>query len=153
MAVTLNGIAQGYITDRIANMLRDAGLDDVLVDLGEICALDGGAWKVGIADPDHPGDRVGQLRISGSAVATSAGSGSRFDQSGLFHHLLDPATGDSARACRSATVVAESAVVADALATAIAVSPVDRAEPLLRALGGYRAILVASDRRILDINA
>ena len=39
MAITLNGIAQGYITDRIATLLQDAGMGDVLLDIGEVRAL------------------------------------------------------------------------------------------------------------------
>ena len=39
MAVTLNGIAQGYITDRVASLLHDAGMGDVLLDIGEVRAL------------------------------------------------------------------------------------------------------------------
>ena len=55
MALTLNGIAQGYVTDRIAALLRSQGLRDVLVDIGEVAALgrgaDGRAWRAGIATP------------------------------------------------------------------------------------------------------
>ena len=46
-ALTLNGIAQGYVTDRIAALLSSMGLSDVLVDMGEIRSL-GGAWQTGI---------------------------------------------------------------------------------------------------------
>ncbi len=58
MAVTLNGIAQGYITDRVADLLRARGLRHVLVDLGEIRGLgrhpQGRAWIAGIKDPQAP---------------------------------------------------------------------------------------------------
>ncbi len=40
MAITLNGIAQGYITDRIANLLDEYGFSQALVCLGEMHALD-----------------------------------------------------------------------------------------------------------------
>ncbi|WP_299623244.1 FAD:protein FMN transferase, partial [Pelagibius sp.] len=56
MALTFNGIAQGYIADRVATLLRARGLTDVLIDMGEIAALgrrpDGTAWRAGIALPD-----------------------------------------------------------------------------------------------------
>lgn len=153
MGVTLNGIAQGYITDRIANMLRDAGLNDVLVDLGEIRALDDGYWKIGIADPDNPRRTIMDLPVNGRAVATSAGAGSRFEPSGRFHHLLNPITGQSAHDCLSVTVLAGTATLADALATAMAISPIDQAPNLLRTFKGDRAILVTTDRNILDIRS
>lgn len=144
MEVTLNGMAQGYITDRIADMLRDAGMTDVLVDMGEIRALDGGRWKVGIEDPHQSGRTIRELSIEGGAVATSAGMGSKFDGAGRFHHLFDPATGDSADNCLSATAIARTAMEADALATALAVSPHEKAGNLVRAFRGSRAIIVTA---------
>ena len=55
MAVTLNGIAQGYITDRVADLLRAEGLEKVMIDLGEIRTLgdhpEGRPWRVGLANP------------------------------------------------------------------------------------------------------
>lgn len=153
MEITLNGLAQGYITDRIANILRDAGMTDVLVDLGEIRALDGGGWTVGIADPRRPGQTIKELSLGGGAIATSAGIGSQFDSTGRFHHLFDPATGYSADSCLSATALARSAMEADALATALAISPPEESEALLRAFRGQRAILVMPDGRITEITA
>ena len=56
MALTLNGVAQGYIADRIADLLRGVGMARGLVDLGEIhavgCRADGTPWRAGIALPD-----------------------------------------------------------------------------------------------------
>ena len=150
MEITLNGIAQGYITDRIADMLRDAGMTDVLVDMGEIRALDGGAWKVGVEDPRRSGQIMKDLSITGGAVATSAGMGSKFDRAGRFHHLFDPATGHSADHCLSATAVAPTAMEADALATSLAVSPLQRANNLVQAFRGRQAILVMADGNIVE---
>ena len=63
MAVTLNGIAQGYVTDRVAELLRDAGFASVLVQLGETFAgappADGVPWRIGIP---VPGRRIGCSR-------------------------------------------------------------------------------------------
>lgn len=151
MEVTLNGMAQGYITDRIADMLRDAGMTDVLVDMGEIRALDGGTWKVGIEDPHQSGRTIRELSIEGGAVATSAGLGSKFDGAGRFHHLFDPATGDSADNCLSATAIARTAMEADALATALAVSPHEKAGNLVRAFRGSRAIIVTARGGTMEI--
>lgn len=151
MEITLNGMAQGYITDRIANMLRDAGMTNVLVDMGEIRALDGGTWKVGVEDPRRPGQKMKDLSISGGAVATSAGMGSKFDRAGRFHHLFDPTTGLSADRCLSATAVAPTAMEADALATALAVSPSWQANNLVQAFRGRRAILVMVDGNMVEV--
>ena len=115
-AITLNGIAQGYITDRVAGLLRQMGWRDVLVDLGEIRALPGRKWPVRLA-----ANRL-QTTISDQAIATSAGSGSPLNSNGDWHHLIDPRTGMSPNHVKAATVVARDAVTADALSTALAVA-------------------------------
>lgn len=127
MAVTLNGIAQGYITDRVTELLRDCGLHSVLVQLGEIRALgghpSGRGWRVAIGKSESPGRTID---LADKAVATSAGRGRPFVDSGRYHHLFDPRTGDSARYHGSVTVVADTATRADALSTAFsAMSPAD----------------------------
>jgi thiamine biosynthesis lipoprotein len=136
MAVTLNGIAQGYVTDRIADLLRDAGCARVLVQLGEIYAgappADGHPWRIGIVDPVAPDRLVDTLDAVDVAIATSSGRATRFDAAGRHHHLFDPTTGRSADRHVSVTVLAPRATAADALSTALAVAPPARAPGLLR---------------------
>ncbi len=113
MRATLNGIAQGYVSDRIADLLRARGYDHVLVDIGEVRALgphpSGRPWQV------SPGRGVEPLEIAGGALATSApvaGDGLR--------HLFDPASGRRGGQWRSVTAAAATAMHADALSTALA---------------------------------
>ena len=126
MAVTLNGIAQGYITDRVATLLQEAGMGDVLLDIGEVRALgrhpDGRPWRVGIRLAAEPETVARTVTITDRAVATSAGIASVFEPSGRHHHLFDPATGRPAQAAGQVSVIAPRATVADALSTALAVS-------------------------------
>ncbi|MDD9991769.1 MAG: FAD:protein FMN transferase [Rhodospirillales bacterium] len=131
MAITLNGIAQGYITDRIATLLQDAGMGDVLLDIGEVRALgrhpDGRPWHVGLRSAAEPETVARTVALTDRAVATSAGIASPFDASGRHHHLFDPATGRPAQAAGQVSVIAPRATMADALSTALAVSPPGRA--------------------------
>jgi len=121
-AVTLNGIAQGYVTDKIVDFLRSRGIVHSLVDMGETRAIgsrpDGYPWEVGIADPDVAGRTATILPIVDRAVSTSGAYGFRFDPQGRFNHLFDPATGGCADRYRSVTTVSRSATAADALSTA-----------------------------------
>lgn len=154
MSVSLNGIAQGYFTDRITELLRDAGMSDVLVDLGEIRALgsDGAKpWQIGIENPADPRAATGSVALHNAAMATSGGYGTRFDEAGRFHHLFDPATGECPGRVVAATAIAGNAMRADALSTALAVAPPERAETLLRAFGAISARLVLSDDRIVEL--
>ena len=127
MAVTLNGIAQGYITDRVAALLQDAGMGDVLLDIGEVRALghhpDGRPWRIGLRRAAEPETVARTVTLSDRAVATSAGIASPFDASGRHHHLFNPATGQPAPGAGQVSVIAPRATMADALSTALAVSP------------------------------
>ncbi|MFL7905057.1 FAD:protein FMN transferase [Azospirillum argentinense] len=157
MAVTLNGIAQGYVTDRVSERLRAEGMTDVLVDLGEIRALghhpSGRPWSVGLADPLVDGRNAGTLEIADRAVATSGGYGTPFDAAGRFTHLFDPATGGCAREWLAVTVLAPDATTADALSTALSVAPEARAALLLDRFPGTAARLTRRDGSVLALRA
>lgn len=116
MALTLNGIAQGYIADRIARLLADEGLDNIFIDTGEMQALgaqpDGGSWPVTL----ESGMRIW---LADRALATSAPLGTTFDQAGLLGHILDPRRGvPTVGRWSSVSISADSAALADALSTA-----------------------------------
>ena len=111
MALTLNGIAQGYIADRVATLLADHGLTQALIDTGEMVALSGQGWPVHL--PDH------KIELRGRALATSAPLGMTFGGDGKTSHILNPGTGRPARSpWKSVTVSAQSAALADAISTA-----------------------------------
>ena len=142
MAITLNGVAQGYITDRVAELLRARGMTDVLVDLGELRALgrhpEGRPWRAGL-----PGRAATFDLVEGAgtaALAVSSGSGSPFEPTGRLNHLLDPATGHCAAPERLVAVLARDATTADAVATALAVVPTPRA--LAAALPEIQALIL-----------
>ncbi|MCL7464685.1 FAD:protein FMN transferase [Phaeovulum sp. NW3] len=121
MALTLNGIAQGYVADRIADLLAGEGLTDVLIDTGEMRALgghpDGGAWDVGLRAGDALLPRRVELRDR--ALASSAPLGTVFDAGGQLGHILDPRTAEPAPERWSlVSVAAPRAALADALSTA-----------------------------------
>jgi thiamine biosynthesis lipoprotein len=158
MALTLNGIAQGYVTDRVAALLRRAGFDDVLIDMGEARALGhrpgGGAWRAAVADPRRPGRslldlRLGEDRGNLPALATSAGAGTQFGPDPRIHHLLDPHTGRSANHWLSVSVAAPSATLADGLSTTLSVLAPARGAALLRDYPAVRAYFADGEGRVL----
>lgn len=143
MALSLNGIAQGYITDRVADLLRDLGLTNVLVDLGEYYASgshpEGRPWRVGIRHPANPLGLIEEIPLANTALSTSGGYGLSFDVAGRFHHLFDPHTGLSASRYLSVSVQHPRATIADGLSTAFSAMPLAAirnhaaTEPALRA--------------------
>jgi len=157
MGLTLNSGAQGYITDRVADVLRAHGFDRMLVDMGEPRALaakpDGSAWRIGIANPADPSRTVATLDLVDRCVATSGGYGTLFDPAGAFTHLIDTRTGRTAPALFGVSVVAATATQADGLATAMLMAPVERREAILRAAGGFQAIYVTPKGVISRVDA
>lgn len=127
MALTMNGIAQGYITDRIIELLRGGGITSTMVDMGEIRALgqrgDATPWTVEVG---RTGGRNGEIiEIADKAIATSSPAGFQFDSAGRFNHLLDPRTGSTAHRWQEVSVMAPDATTADALATAFSLMHTD----------------------------
>lgn len=154
MGLTLNGIAQGYVTDRVVDILRGGGIASSLVDMGEPRALgatpSGEPWHVGIADPSRPTEIVESLKVIDHAVATSGGYGFHFDPEGRFNHLLDPRTGTSAHRYRSVTVAMPTATAADALSTAFSLLPPENIRQTVRRLGeGQVHLITASGEAIM----
>lgn len=148
MALTLNGIAQGYVTDRVTDLLRAEGFGDILVDMGEARGSgrhpDGRDWTAALARPE--GGTWRRLPLRDRALATSAPSGFAFDPAGRFHHLLDPRTGRPAAAAhRSVSVLAPDATTADALSTAFAQMPAAAIEAVLARRPEVSAHLLAAD--------
>lgn len=120
MALTFNGIAQGYVADRVAALLRGLGLRDVLVDMGEIAARgqrpDGTPWRAAISLPE--GRIVREIHLGERCLATSAPLGTLLDPSGRIGHILDPRSGEPGGRWRLVSVAAERAALADGLSTA-----------------------------------
>ncbi len=158
MGLTLNGIAQGYVTDRITEILRDNGCDRILADMGrsEIRALgrhaDGRPWRIGLADPRHPENFAVILDLCDRALCTSGGYGTKFEATGRYHHLFDPATGTSANHHIAVSVLAASAMVADALSTTLYVAPPEQVPELLASFPGVSAILTLPDGAVRHVS-
>lgn len=143
MALTFNGIAQGYIADRVVDILKGAGLGNALVQLGETRALPGRYWPISANAGRH------QFALQDAAVATSAGAASLFSPDGRWHHLVNPITGQSPGDLISVTVRAGNATTADALSTALAVAPVTRLSDLITRFSQTSVAAQMADGRIL----
>jgi FAD:protein FMN transferase len=149
-AVDLGGIGKGFAATRALNAMRKAwpALTGALVDLGGDIAVWGtppeeSHWRVDIADPRAPDRVAATLELTDGGVATSGRDTRRFGPGGRFHHLIDPATGAPAVAGPlSVTVVATSAIEAEAYATALAIAEVDNARDQLAHRPDIAALLI-----------
>lgn len=156
-ALTLNGIAQGYITDRVADLLRARGWADVLVDVGELRGLgghpDGRPWSIALRDPRRMESVLARIPLADRSLAVSAGSGTPFEPSRRHHHLFDPKGGSSANIYSSVAVLAPTATIADAVSTAIFVAPPEAARTVLEEAGATGAWLIGMDGSLQHLRA
>lgn len=142
-SITLNGIAQGAITDMVAATLRDHGLTDCLINIGEFAAL-GGPWTVGIADPLS--DIVATRRLRDGAIATSSPLA---DLRGTAPHIHHPRGG--APLWSTVSVEAPSAARADAASTALTLIPLTEFARVKQALNLTRITAVDFDGNIRTV--
>lgn len=123
MQLTLNGIAQGFITDHITDILRGAGYTNVLVELGETRAIgphpEQRPWNLGIKDANSPESVKEVVELDNQALATSGSYGSKLTDDGRYHHLIHPQTGLPNTHWKSLSVIAPTATEADALSTGL----------------------------------
>jgi thiamine biosynthesis lipoprotein len=128
LEINTGSIGKGYALDRCAQFLAAEGIDDVLLHGGSSSVLARGTrgllagepgWLVGVRNPMHPARRVGTLRLTDRALATS-GSGTQFfvHQGRRYGHILDPRSGWPSEGVLTVSVLAPTAAEADALATA-----------------------------------
>ena len=154
MAVTLDGIAKGFIVDRAVEVLRRHGATRVLVDAGGDMAsagesLGGDPWRIGLQDPRVASGTVGVLQLRGESVATSGDYMQYLTADMSLHHILDPRTGWSPTHTSGVSVVAPSAMAADALSTATLVLGPREGMDLLDRLDGIEGMIVTKDQTIL----
>ncbi|WP_456434315.1 FAD:protein FMN transferase [Thermosulfuriphilus sp.] len=126
MAITLDGLAKGYIVDAMVSELKARGVRHGLVNAGgDIRAFggreEGRPWRIAIRDPKAKDRILADFGLADGACATSGDYEIYFDQERFFYHIVDPRSGYSPRFLSSATVLADSAVAADAFSTALMV--------------------------------
>lgn len=138
------GIGKGFVVDAGIRSLRASGVKFARVaGSGDLRFLGEGPWNVEVEDP-RAERTMGSIAFSGEmGVATSGDYRSVAEIAGeRFHHLIDLATGTPSRWNRSVTVVAPSAVLADAYSTAAFSMPTDEAMRFLERLPGIEGLVV-----------
>lgn len=147
MAMTLNGIAQGFITDRIVRFLKGEGLQNAIIKMGEISAVGrnemGQAWDVGIANTgDGTVDDIVQL--SDQSIASSSADGTTFD--GKVSHIIGPQQGVPAQGqWQRVSVVHKSAAIADGVSTAAILMKENQIEKMLEQIHDVRLLAKRHD--------
>ncbi len=139
MALTLNGIAQGYAAQRGRALLRSRGITAALLDTGEWAPIgqapDGQPWRLGLASPRDSGRVLARLQADSRGIAVSSDATLRFGSGDRDHHILDPHTGRSPPHLSAVVVAAASAALADALTKVLFMGTAAQALTLARRWG------------------
>lgn len=132
--VDFGGIAKGYTSSRVADIMRKNNIKSAILNLGgNVQAVgtkpDGSKWKVAVKSPDDSKPYIGVLQISDKCVITSGGYERFFEQEGIvYHHIINPKNGMPANnGLVSVTIVSDDGTKADALSTALFVMGKEKA--------------------------
>jgi thiamine biosynthesis lipoprotein len=147
MGITLDGIAKGYVVDAIAGVLQKFKIRNYLINAGGDIRTAGTKenrqpWSIAVQDPDKQGRFPDTIQLNDGAVATSGSYEVYFDRDRIFHHIVSSNSGRSPNTSASVSVVAPSAMAADALATSVFVMGSRSGIELIESLPGCECLLV-----------
>jgi thiamine biosynthesis lipoprotein len=154
MRIHLGGIGKGYAVDRAVEQLKADGFHDFLIQSGgDMYAAgtnNGTPWTLGIADPRGDRQAFAAVSLRDQTLSTSGDYERFFITNGTrYHHLIDPDRGEPARGCRSVTIVADRAVIADVLSTGVFIMGPDAGMALVEKMPGIEAVIVTAANDVL----
>ena len=152
--IHLGGIGKGFAIDRAVAMFKARGLTDFMIQFGGdlyVSGTDRGKpWKLAIADPRGRHDPFATLQITDGTFSTSGDYERFFIKDGKrYHHLIDPDFGEPAMGCRSVTIVANRAVMADVLSTGVFIMGPAEGMKLIESLPDVEGVIVTADNEVL----
>ena len=154
MKLGLGGIGQGYIADKVKDLLFSKGCISGIINVsGDINAWgkqpDGKLWTIGIVNPLNKNKIFATFPLEDSAVETSGSYEKFVIFDGIrYSHIIDPRTGYPAKGVVSVSVFAKQTEIADALATGIFVMGVDVGLDLVNQIKGIECIIVDDQGKI-----
>jgi thiamine biosynthesis lipoprotein len=162
MGIDLGGIAKGYAADEVARIIREAGINYAIINMGGSITTvgnrpDKNPWRIGVRNPraeDGDPEHIAVIESSDTSIL-SAGDYERFivdvyKETGVrYHHIFDPFTGFPAdTGVIATTVVSRSAVEADALSTAMLVMGVEDGISLIEGIEGVEGLVITDAKEV-----
>lgn len=152
MGITLDGIAKGYIVDRASHVLAKHRIKNHLINAGgDIRTMghrrDKQPWTIAVQDPQKKKHYPDIIHMTDGAIATSGNYEIYFDKEKMFHHIINPNTGLSPDESTSVSVLAETAMDADALSTSVFVMNPERGTRFINSLPKCESLVVAKGNR------
>jgi thiamine biosynthesis lipoprotein len=153
MRIDLGGIAKGHAVDRCIGLLQQLGVKQALVTAGGDSRMIGNRWgrpwSIGVRDPRNEDKLAAVIPLQDVAVSTSGDYQRYFEEDGIrYHHIINPRSGDSARALQSVTIIGPDATTTDALSTSVFVMGLESGLELINRMSDIDAILVDQKGRL-----
>lgn len=152
--INLGAIAKGYITNKLADILREENVKSALINLGgNIYAHgerpNGTPWQIAVRSPESVDEYIGIIAATDTAVVTSGDYEQVFESGGKrYHHIIDPKTGYPANSgLRSVTVITPDAALADILSTKCFVLGFEESKSVLKEHNVW-GIFVTNDGKV-----
>lgn len=157
MRLDVGAVAKGYAAGKTAEILRQAGFDSGILNVGgNTVAIgsppDGSIWRIGIRNPGTESEDAYLLRLglADCSLVTSGSYERYYLVDGVrYHHIIHPESLMPENTCLSVSVLAKDSGLADALSTALFNLDVDVGKTLVESLDGVEACWVLPDGRIL----
>ena len=153
MGITLDGIAKGYIVDRASDILAGYNIQNHLINAGgDIRTMglrvDKKPWTIAIQDPKKRNRYPDKISMTDGAIATSGNYEVFFDREKMFHHIVDPRSGQSPHLTASVSVMADTAIEADALSTGVFVMGTRAGVRFIDSMPGCECLVIGRGSRI-----
>lgn len=151
----LGGIAKGFIADKAAKAMTDAGLESGIISLGGNVKTigtkpSGESWSIGIQNPDKSG-YFATVKTEEASLITSGGYQRNFTENEVtYHHIIDPSTGYPSKSdAVSVTIIGGDGALCDALSTAIFIGGSDYAAKIHSKRENFEYIILTKDKEVI----
>lgn len=155
MSIDLGGIAKGYASNKVNEILKKNGVSSAVISLGGNVSVtgkrpDGTKWRIAVQDPMNSEGYVGILNVEDTSVITSGVYQRFFEQNGKkYHHIIDTKTGKPTQnGLLSVTIVCDNGAMADALSTSVMVAGLQKGSELWRKLNNFGMIVITDSNEM-----
>ena len=157
MGITLDGIAKGYIVDKASEAISEHGIENYLINAGGDIRTsgrrqDGKPWTIAVQDPRKKQRYPDKIKMTDGAIATSGNYEVYFDREKMFHHIVNPHSGFSPNTSNSVSVLAKTAMDADALSNSVFVMRPEKGIRFVNSLPGCECLVVSKGNRKIRSN-
>ncbi len=147
VCIDLGGFAKGHAVDKAAAILRQRSIAHANISAGGdsrvIGDRRGRPWMIGVRDPRSASGVVAVLPLEDTSLSTSGDYERYFLEGGTrFHHVIDPATGNSPNKVRSVTILAEDGLTTEAFSKIVFVVGVEKGLQLIESQQGIDAVVI-----------